>query len=79
MKRKEMHATPTMVPRPPSDPTTQQILEKNLKAIGLGSRLLNFTWILANQAMVDKLTQARAILEKVQMYLKRGALHYITE
>jgi hypothetical protein len=75
---RKTHATPTMVPKLPADPDARRTLTKNLEDMGC-ARLLNFPWTLVNQAMVDKLSQARAVPEEVRQCPQRGALHYVKE
>jgi hypothetical protein len=77
-RSRKTHATPAMVPKLPSDPDARQLLGKNLEDMGC-ARLLNFSWILVNQAMVDELSQACAIPEEVRMCPQHGALHHITK
>jgi hypothetical protein len=74
-----LHITPTISPRIPKDLKARTTLAKNLKYMGLGPRLMNFSWSITSTTTVNELTQNRPIPEEVQHVVYQAAVHHITE
>lgn len=69
----------TLSPKLPSSLAGRKRLQQNLELIGFGPRFSNFPWSITSSRMVDKLTTALAILDKLQGNAYQGAVCLITQ
>jgi hypothetical protein len=65
-KSGKAHVIITLLPKLPSSLEGRKRLQQNLELMGFGPCFLNFPWSITSSRMVDKLTTALPIPEKLQ-------------